>query len=42
MVEYDLFRIVGIYVPNSQHKLMRLKYRVDGWDHSLQEYLKTL
>lgn len=29
MLEYESFRVVGIYVPNSQNKLTRLNYRVN-------------
>jgi exodeoxyribonuclease III len=40
-VEYDLFYLVNVYVPNSGQALDRLGYR-KTWDNALREYLKKL
>eukprot|EP00057_Strongylocentrotus_purpuratus_P023294 XP_011677768.1 PREDICTED: DNA-(apurinic or apyrimidinic site) lyase isoform X1 [Strongylocentrotus purpuratus] len=39
--EYDSFYFVGVYVPNSSRKLVRLDYRQE-WDKDFHAYLKKL
>ncbi len=39
--EYKDYFVVNIYVPNAQHGLLRLKYRMQ-WDKDLLAYLKKL
>jgi exodeoxyribonuclease-3 len=40
-LEYDIFFLVNVYVPNSGSELKRLGYRQD-WDKAFFEYLKDL
>jgi len=40
-LEFDEFYLVNVYVPNSQHELKRLEYRMK-WDKDLRDYLKNL
>jgi hypothetical protein len=41
-VEMGTFVLVAAYVPNSGQGLVRLDYRVDGWDPYIREYLSHL
>mmetsp|Transcript_58994 Transcript_58994/g.140867 ORF Transcript_58994/g.140867 Transcript_58994/m.140867 type:complete len:372 (-) Transcript_58994:103-1218(-) len=34
--------VVGSYTPNAMSELKRLDYRINGWDRSMQRYLKEL
>ena len=40
-LEFDLFFLVNVYVPNSGSELKRLVYR-QGWDKAFFDYLKDL
>eukprot|EP00559_Dactyliosolen_fragilissimus_P003149 CAMPEP_0184866184 /NCGR_PEP_ID=MMETSP0580-20130426/21231_1 /TAXON_ID=1118495 /ORGANISM="Dactyliosolen fragilissimus" /LENGTH=515 /DNA_ID=CAMNT_0027365715 /DNA_START=395 /DNA_END=1942 /DNA_ORIENTATION=+ len=38
-VDFPLFSITNVYVPNSGQKLERLSYRTDSWDTDLLQYM---
>lgn len=40
-LETDKFYLVNTYVPNAQHELARLPYRID-WDDAFREHLRQL
>ena len=39
-VDFPLFSMANLYVPNSGQKLDRLSYRTDEWDKDLLQYMK--
>jgi exodeoxyribonuclease III len=41
-LEYPLFFLVNVYVPNSKRDLSRLEYRSKQWDVDFLNYLKSL
>ncbi len=41
-LEFPLFYLVCVYVPNSGDGLKRLDYRVKNWDKCFQKFLKDL
>jgi len=41
-VDYPLFSITNIYVPNSGQKLERLDYRTKQWDVHFVEVMKAM
>jgi len=40
-LEFDGFYLVNVYVPNSQHELLRLQYRME-WEDDFRGYVKGL
>lgn len=39
--EFDSFYLISTYVPNSGDGLKRLSYRIEEWDRTLSQYIKS-
>jgi len=39
-IDYPLFTLVNVYVPNSGDKLVRLDYRIKQWDTDFLQYMQ--